>query len=245
MDVALLIDGDQVPCADVDAAMRQAKGTLTERICVRNWRSTKDQKEWRAFAAEHSIRLIQRDPVATGKNAADIELAILAMDLHHGLGYRKFMLITGDMDFTPLVERLRRAACEVEWVMPGKGGKAARAQPKAPSKTQRAASKSPKQAKKAVKRSQAVKGEGNAKVAPDIDGFQRAVRKAITEMRKEGNHERGWVSVNRLGGKLTQQGTRKDDFGFPKRRSLREALEDAGFRVEQTETGAYRANLTS
>ncbi len=118
--IAVLVDGDQLGPETMPALMKRLEGDwdVTERICIRNWRSTRDQQAWREFSATHSFRCIPRDPVATGKNAADIELAVTAMDLMHGLGYRAFCLVSGDMDFTPLVQRLKRGGCIVEWVRP-------------------------------------------------------------------------------------------------------------------------------
>ncbi len=238
--LALLIDADQVGPDGIPKLLTKLrrKHTVDERICVRNWRSTKDQVQWRDAAKEHGFRLIQRDPVATGKNAADIELAIIAMDLFHAGKHRAFCIVTGDMDFRPLVERLERADCLVIWESPeamtlGQPDRRAKAR-KAPSKTAKAASKPSK-------------GTRPAKSAPanepNMAAFAKAVRRVIGELQKEGKHERGWVSVNRIGNRLNVRGPWKEDFGFPKRRPLYESLEEAGFRVEQLETGQYQARM--
>ncbi len=257
-DLALLIDGDQTPTQGLIGllATLEKKWTVSERIVVRNYRSTRDLQEWRAFSDEHGFRCIQRDPVATGKNAADIELAVITVDLLRD-GVRAFCLVTGDMDFTPVVQRIKRAGAQVEWVRPKdlegyqkatRGRKAptpatkvARA-PKVASKPVKTAPRTKKAAAAPSPRAPANKSRG-AQTDPDTKGYAKAVRRAISQLRKAGQHEHGWVSVNRIGSILAEEKIHKEDFGFAKRRALYEVLEACGFRTEQLETGAYRVTL--
>ncbi len=267
-EIALLVDGDQMPTEGLPGLLQDLdkKWTVSERIVVRNWRSTRDQQEWRAFSDAHGFRCIQRDPVATGKNAADIELAIITVDLLRD-GARAFCLVTGDMDFTPVVQRIRRSGAHIDWVRPNElagyhkptrgrrsgtrtarapaapKAKPARATPaKAPAKAPRKAAAKPpaKAAAKAV--SKPAGGRAPAKQA-DTAGYAKAVRRTISALRKAGNHEHGWVSVNRIGSILAEESIHKEDFGFAKRRALYEVLEACGFKTEQLETGAYRVTL--
>lgn len=240
-DLALLIDGDQVPADGIEALLERLgrDWRVDERICVRNWRSTKDLKAWQEIADEHGIRLIQNDPVRTGKNASDIELAIIMMDLLHA-GRDAFCLVSGDTDFTPVVKRIKRAAAHIEVVQPKELGRAA------PSKPRSARTPPPS---KAAARPQATKTR-ERRPTPSVDtattqqkSFAKHVRRAIDQMKKAGNHERGWVSVNRMGSILAQAGHRREAFGFAKSRPLRQILEDLGFEVMQIETGAYRTRI--
>jgi NYN domain/OST-HTH/LOTUS domain len=50
---------------------------------------------------------------ATGKNAADIALAVDAMDLYYHDHVTRFCLVGSDSDYTPLVLRLRSYGCMV------------------------------------------------------------------------------------------------------------------------------------
>ncbi len=276
--IALLIDGDQTPTQGLVALLSalEKKWTVSERVVVRNYRSTRDLQEWRAFSDEHGFRCIQRDPVATGKNAADIELAVITVDLLRD-GTRAFCLVTGDMDFTPVVQRIKRAGAHVEWVRPQdlEGyAKATRGRPAGRTAT-RPARRTPKttakgaQAGKAATRPAAKQAEPSKKAATntrptasrrgaakaatqrpankadpvDAAGYAKAVRRAISHLRKMGQHEQGWVSVNRIGSILAEEKIHKEDFGFAKRRALYEVLEACGFKTEQLETGAYRVTL--
>ena len=57
------------------------------------------------IAAAMDERLIKPERVGTTKEQADILLTVLAMDyLYEGVG--KFILVTGDQDFIPLISRL-------------------------------------------------------------------------------------------------------------------------------------------
>ncbi len=255
-DLALLVDGDQLPPTGLAELLERLEQdwTVSQRTVIRNWRSTRDQKEWRAFSDAHGFRCLQRDPVAVGKNASDIELAVEAMDLLHGLQYRAFCVVSGDTDFTPLVARLRRSGAHVEWVGPkevaalGRGGAKARPAPaaregakkEAPAPSARpkaAAASKPKAAPKTARKPRA-KG-----LTDEQRAFARHVRRAINDLRGRQEHKGGWVSVNRVGTLLAEAGQKREDFGFAKSRQLRLVLEDLDFKTEQVETGAYRVTM--
>jgi hypothetical protein len=111
---ALLVDGDNVP-ADLLGPLLdflQRDGPVTERRIFRNWRSTKDSQAWDAAAKRHAFERIDRYKTTEGKNASDIAVAVAAMDLFHA-GVRGFCIASGDTDFAPLVERLRRGGSTV------------------------------------------------------------------------------------------------------------------------------------
>ena len=265
--LALLIDGDQVP-ADSVAGLLERLGkqwTVDERICVRNWRSTKDQQAWRDVASEHGIRLFQRDPARVGKNATDIELAVITIDLLHA-GRRAFCLVSGDTDFVPVIERLKRASAHIEVVQPvdlrlpdgsRRGARGRRPQrtvvasaapdasPSPPKPSSRPAPAKPSSRAAPAQKPAPVTPSRAATAAPTEAQlrFAKHVRRGIDQLKKDGHHERGWVSVNRLGSALGALNIRREDHGFAKSRTLNQILEDLGFRVEQTETGAYQVSI--
>lgn len=256
-DLALLVDGDQLPPGGLAQLVERLETdwTVSQRTVIRNWRSTRDQQEWRAFGDEHGFRCLQRDPVAVGKNASDIELAVEAMDLLHGLHYRAFCIVSGDTDFTPLVHRLKRSGSHVEWVGPADVAKLARSPTSKSTPSTRPAraaeTKQAPQATKATPRRRATPAK-TARPTPAKKpseptdkqrAFARHVRRAITELRERDEHERGWVSVNRVGTLLGEKKVRREDHGFAKSRQLRAVLDELGFKLEQVETGSYRVTM--
>ncbi len=251
-ELSLLVDGDQIPPAAVAMHLKRLESDwrVTSRVCVRNWRSTKDVSAWKVAASEMALQCLQRDPVATGKNAADVELAVIAMDQFHGLGYRAFCIISGDTDFTPLVDRLRRAACHVDWVKDAGRGKArpaakapsAPAKAGAPAKTA-AVAKAPSQAPamapaKARGRAKSPKAEAVPPQLPEADAAKE-VRRAITALRETGKHDKGAVTVQRVGQWLKENnvdGKRIGSRSNPLWKNLRRL---PGIKVEEREDGRY------
>lgn len=112
--LALLVDGDNVPPEMLGALLAhlQRRAPVTERCIFRNWRSTRDSKNWDEAAKRLAFERIDRYKTTEGKNGSDIAVAVAAMDFLHK-GVRNFCIASGDTDFAPLVERLRRAG---SWV---------------------------------------------------------------------------------------------------------------------------------
>ena len=65
--------------------------------------------KWTTARVKHAIRWASQSQVRTGKNSADIELTITAMDLLHERGVAGFCIVSSNSDFTPLVMRLRES----------------------------------------------------------------------------------------------------------------------------------------
>ena len=65
--------------------------------------------KWTTARVKHAIRWVSQSQVRTGKNSADIELTITAMDLLHERDVAGFCIVSSDSDFTPLVMRLRES----------------------------------------------------------------------------------------------------------------------------------------
>lgn len=111
---ALLVDGDNVPPQLLGplVAYLERGGPVPERRIFRNWRSTKDAKAWDDAAKRHAFERIDRYKTTEGKNASDVAVVVAAMDFFHA-GTRRFCIASGDTDFSPLVERLRRGGSHV------------------------------------------------------------------------------------------------------------------------------------
>ena len=112
--MALLVDGDNVPPEMLAPLLAhlERKAPVTERRIFRNWRSTRDSLGWDAVAKRLAFERVDRYKTTEGKNGSDIAVAVAAMDLLHA-GVRNFCIASGDTDFAPLVERMRRAG---SWV---------------------------------------------------------------------------------------------------------------------------------
>ena len=111
---ALLVDGDNVPPEILRPLLQRLERTqpVTERRIFRNWRSSRNAGAWDDVSKALAFERVDRYRTSAGKNASDIALVVTAMDLLHG-GFRSFCIASGDTDFAPLVERLRRAGARV------------------------------------------------------------------------------------------------------------------------------------
>ena len=106
--LAMLIDTENVPAAQMDEIMTRAKqyGEITHRLAF----GPTTDGNWAQTRLKHAIRWGRQSLVKTGKNSADIELSITAMELlltDRSIG--GFCIVSSDSDFTPLVMRLREA----------------------------------------------------------------------------------------------------------------------------------------
>jgi len=90
----------------------QKSGPVPHRQIFRNWRSTKDSKNWDEQSKRLAFERVDRYKTTEGKNGSDIAVAVAAMDFLHA-GIRRFLIASGDTDFASLVERLRRGGSHV------------------------------------------------------------------------------------------------------------------------------------
>ena len=111
---ALLVDGDNVPPEILAPllARLEREAPVTERRIFRNWRSSRNAHAWDEASKALAFERVDRYRTSAGKNASDIALVVTAMDLLHA-GTRSFCIASGDTDFAPLIERLRRAGSKV------------------------------------------------------------------------------------------------------------------------------------
>lgn len=250
---AVLIDGDNVPPAVLGPVLERIEGPVTERRVWRNWRSQTDSQEWDAASKRHAYERVDRYKTSiAGKNASDIAVAIGAMDLFHG-GIRRFCIVSGDTDFAPLIERLRRGGAHVivvghhddpglleeladaYWTVPellgqpatrARGGRGRQAQQAAPAK------EAPKKAAKRGRKAGAPKQA--AKQAPQQDtraGGRKEQRRSFladvydTAVEEGRADDDGWVTVDGLGRVARGKGGfDAPRLGLPKRTTLNEAF---------------------
>ena len=107
LNIAVLIDGDNIPSAHVKEMMEEiAKyGNPTIKRIYGDW-TRPNLTKWKNLLLENAITPIQQYGYTTGKNATDSAMIIDAMDLLYSNSIDAFALMTSDSDFTPLVMRV-------------------------------------------------------------------------------------------------------------------------------------------
>ena len=114
LNLAVLIDGDNIPSAHVHEMMEEiAKyGNPTIKRIYGDWTNPRLAK-WKSMLLENAITPIQQYGYTTGKNATDSAMIIDAMDILYSDKVNGFCLVSSDSDFTRLATRLREAGMQV------------------------------------------------------------------------------------------------------------------------------------
>lgn len=114
LNLAVLIDGDNIPSAYVKEMMQEiAKyGNPTIKRIYGDWTNPKLAK-WKNLLLENAITPIQQYAYTTGKNATDSAMIIDAMDILYSNKVSGFCIVSSDSDFTRLATRLREAGMNV------------------------------------------------------------------------------------------------------------------------------------
>lgn len=110
INIAVLIDGDNIPSAHVKEMMEEiAKyGNPTIKRIYGDW-TRPGLNKWKNLLLENAITPIQQYGYTTGKNATDSAMIIDAMDILYSQKVEGFCLVSSDSDFTKLATRLREA----------------------------------------------------------------------------------------------------------------------------------------
>jgi uncharacterized LabA/DUF88 family protein len=114
LKLAVLIDGDNIPSANVKGMMEEiAKyGNPTIKRIYADW--TKPiVSRWKNILLENAIVPVQQYGYTVGKNATDSAMIIDAMDILYSEKVNGFCLVSSDSDFTRLATRLREAGMKV------------------------------------------------------------------------------------------------------------------------------------
>jgi uncharacterized protein (TIGR00288 family) len=113
-NLAVLIDGDNIPSAYVKEMMEEiAKyGNPTVKRIYGDWTSLGLSK-WKNVLLENAITPIQQYAYTKGKNATDSAMIIDAMDILYSQNVDGFCIVSSDSDFTRLATRLREAGKQV------------------------------------------------------------------------------------------------------------------------------------
>lgn len=110
INLAVLIDGDNIPAAQVKEMMEEiAKyGNPTIKRIYGDW-TRPGLNKWKNLLLENAITPVQQYGYTTGKNATDAAMIIDAMDILYSNKVNGFCLVSSDSDFTKLATRLREA----------------------------------------------------------------------------------------------------------------------------------------
>ncbi len=114
INLAVLIDGDNIPSAYVKEMMEEiAKyGNPTIKRIYGDWTKPHLSK-WKKMLLDNAITPIQQYGYTTGKNATDSAMIIDAMDILYSEKVNGFCIVSSDSDFTRLATRLREAGMQV------------------------------------------------------------------------------------------------------------------------------------
>ena len=108
--VAMLIDGDNAQPSEKIIKrvlnVAQKRGDVTVRRVYGNW-SSSNMSGWSEIMRSFAMRPVHQIATASGKNAADIALAIDAMELTLGGMVNGFCIVSSDSDYTGLAIRIR------------------------------------------------------------------------------------------------------------------------------------------
>ncbi|MFZ9047123.1 MAG: NYN domain-containing protein [Cyclobacteriaceae bacterium] len=110
INIAVLIDGDNIPSANVKEMMEEITkyGNPTIKRIYGDW-TRPGLNKWKNLLLENAITPIQQYGYTTGKNATDSAMIIDAMDILYSNSVNGFCLVSSDSDFTKLATRLREA----------------------------------------------------------------------------------------------------------------------------------------
>jgi len=114
INMAVLIDGDNIPSAYIKEMMEEiAKyGNPTIKRIYGDW-TRSGLNKWKSLLLENAITPIQQYGYTKGKNATDSAMIIDAMDILYSNKVNGFCLVSSDSDFTRLATRLREAGMQV------------------------------------------------------------------------------------------------------------------------------------
>ena len=113
--IAVFVDGDGISAHHADLVLQHL--AQTHHICTirvfgnitsRNVSAWSHVIKLQGIVMRHMPRLVE------GKNAADVALAIDALEFHLTRPVPSYAVLTTDADFTPLVVRLKESAASVE-----------------------------------------------------------------------------------------------------------------------------------
>lgn len=234
LNIAVLIDGDNIPSANVKEMMEEiAKyGNPTIKRIYGDW-TRPNLSKWKNLLLENAITPIQQYGYTTGKNATDSAMIIDAMDILYSGKVNGFCLVSSDSDFTRLATRLREAGMQVI----GIGEK------KTPNPFIVACDKF---IYIEILKNQSQKKEDGDDKDSDKSSVDKITRKEINLLRttiSDSSDEDGWAFLGDVGGLIQKKQPNFDsrNYGFDKLTPLIKSIGE--FELEQRENPKSRHKL--
>jgi uncharacterized protein (TIGR00288 family) len=112
--VAVIIDAENVSPKNINAYLKQveAYGTISIKEAYGSG-SLLASATWKNVLLLHTIDPRQVLNIKKGKNTSDIEIAVRAMELHYEQKPALICIISGDTDYSPVMQKLRSKKQEV------------------------------------------------------------------------------------------------------------------------------------
>lgn len=111
MRLAILIDAENVDASHFHRIRRDAQALGSVGICRIFGDFTENRlKDWVGIARSNGLQAVMQ---FSGKNAADISIAVQAMDLVYTKKVDGICLVSSDADFLPVIQWLRGESIEV------------------------------------------------------------------------------------------------------------------------------------
>jgi len=112
--IAVFVDGDGITAHYTDLVLQfLARKHQITTIRVFGNITSRNISSWSNMIKRHGIVMRQMPSLVEGKNAADVALAIDALEFHLTRPLRSYAVLTNDVDFTPLVLRLKENGAHV------------------------------------------------------------------------------------------------------------------------------------
>lgn len=233
-NLAVLIDGDNIPSAHVKEMMEEiAKyGNPTIKRIYGDWTNPHLSK-WKNLLLQNAITPIQQYAYTTGKNATDSAMIIDAMDILYSEKVNGFCLVSSDSDFTKLATRLREAGMQVI----GIGEK------KTPTPFIVACDKF---IYIEILRNQSHKKEdvnAKEKIEENVDEITSKVIKLLSATITDSSDEDGWAFLGDVGSLIQKKQPNFDsrNYGFEKLTPLIKSI--GSFEIEQRENSKSKNKL--
>lgn len=111
--IALLIDAENILPESLTPFERLLScSSVIIRRAYADW-SLGRTVRWKPYLAEWNLLPVHQPCYVSGKNSTDLRLAVDAIELRWRKQIRRFVLVSSDSDFTPLVQRLRETGASV------------------------------------------------------------------------------------------------------------------------------------
>ncbi len=232
INIAVLIDGDNIPSANVKEMMEEITkyGSPTIKRIYGDW-TRPGLTKWKNLLLENAITPIQQYGYTTGKNATDSAMIIDAMDILYSGKVEGFCLVSSDSDFTRLATRLREAGMTVI----GIGEK------KTPNPFIVACNKFVYI--EILKQKSEEKTETKELNEPEIDKITKKEINLISSSIKDLSDDEGWAFLGDIGSLIQKKRPNFDsrNYGFEKLTPLIKSIDN--FEIEQRENQKSRHKL--